>query len=283
MARRIMIDNHKGGVGKTAETVLLAWALALEGLPVLVVDLDPQGNVTTRLGVPASQRTQLIHAGNPGIAGVLRAENSVPLEQVLIPCGWDDPVAERITIAPSLAPLDLKAVEQQARTLNAEHRLRLALNAYERKMGLDGPWYVLFDKGPTLMHLADLAMVATDNVLLTSEMDRDSLSSATQVVQYVADARKALDREDDLEIIGVVPSNVDGDSPSQTRRVKRLGESLPGIPVWETVPSSRAWHTCMDRGECPGSIPHAFGRTLKAIGQAHARRVIALDAPAVTA
>ena len=114
--RIVTVANQKGGVGKTTSTVNLAAALALHGSAVLVLDLDPQGNASTALGIPH-------HAGTPSVYDVIMGET--PLGAVI----------QRVPDVPNLscapATIDLAGAEIELVPLvSREHRLARALAAY---------------------------------------------------------------------------------------------------------------------------------------------------------
>src|SRR3954454_1187209 len=114
--RILTVANQKGGVGKTTTTVNLAAALALHGLRTLVIDLDPQGNASTALGLPH-------HAGTPSVYEVL--VDGAPLAGAVQPVeGFSDLYGVPATI--DLAGAEIELVSLVAR----ETRLHRALGAY---------------------------------------------------------------------------------------------------------------------------------------------------------
>lgn len=115
MARRVAIGNNKGGVGKSTITIRLAKA----GCRVPVVDLDPQGNVSRRLGWTYDAAPQLT------ISGALQGDRVGVAAQVIEPIGWDAPDAGMITLAP--ARLELENRTSEARVVGAHRRLAKAL------------------------------------------------------------------------------------------------------------------------------------------------------------
>ncbi len=171
--RVLTVANQKGGVGKTTSTVNLAAALALQGLSVLVIDLDPQGNASTALAVDH-------HADVPSIYDVLI--DGRPLREVVVPV----PEIEGLWCAP--ATLDLAGAEIELVSLVArEHKLRKAvaafLGAHEAEHGrLD---YVLVDCPPSLGLLTLNALVCADEVLIPIQCEYYALEGLGQLMRTV--------------------------------------------------------------------------------------------------
>ena len=170
-ARRIIsVANQKGGVGKTTSTVNLAAALALHGMTVLVVDLDPQGNASTGLGVPHT-------SGTPSVYEVLI--DQVPLADVVQPA---DGIA-RLRCAP--ATIDLAGAEIELVSVVArESRLQRAIDAYCSGPGQDVD-YVLVDCPPSLGLLTVNAMVATQELLIPIQCEYYALEGLGQLLKNV--------------------------------------------------------------------------------------------------
>ena len=171
--RVLTVANQKGGVGKTTSTVNLAAALALQGLAVLVLDLDPQGNASTALSIDH-------HADVPSIYDVLI--DSRPLAEVVTAV----PEIEGLWCAP--ATLDLAGAEIELVPMVArEHRLRRAVATYlavhEQAHGrLD---YVLIDCPPSLGLLTLNALVAADEVLIPIQCEYYALEGLGQLMRTV--------------------------------------------------------------------------------------------------
>jgi chromosome partitioning protein len=171
--RRILtVANQKGGVGKTTTTVNLAAALALHGCEVLVIDLDPQGNASTGMGIDH-------HAGVASIYDVLL--DDVPLADVVQP----SPAIPRLRCVP--ATIDLAGAEIELVSVVArESRLQRAIAAYcEPGAPGAGVDYVLVDCPPSLGLLTLNAMVATQEVLIPIQCEYYALEGLGQLLKTV--------------------------------------------------------------------------------------------------
>jgi chromosome partitioning protein len=164
--RVITVANQKGGVGKTTSTVNLAVALAMHGLRVLVVDLDPQGNASTGLGVDHGSGTPSIYEAL--VDGMPLEEAAVPVEQA--PNLWAVPA----TI--DLAGAEIELVSVVAR----EHRLRRAIAAYGKDVD-----YILVDCPPSLGLLTVNALVAGDEVLIPIQCEYYALEGLGQLLNNI--------------------------------------------------------------------------------------------------
>lgn len=167
--RLITIANQKGGVGKTTTAVNLASALALQGLTVLVVDLDPQGNASTALGVDH-------HSGVDSSYEVLIGE--VAAKDAL----QQSPHSERLYCIP--ATIDLAGAEIELVSMVArEGRLKTALSD-EALEGLDID-FVLIDCPPSLGLLTVNAMVAANEVLIPIQCEYYALEGVGQLLRNI--------------------------------------------------------------------------------------------------
>ncbi|WP_299090454.1 ParA family protein [uncultured Microbacterium sp.] len=175
--RVVTVSNQKGGVGKTTTTVNLASALASVGARVLVIDLDPQGNASTALGVPHT-------ADIPSIYDVLIDE--FPLADIV----QVSPESPRLLCAPStihLAGAEIELVSQVAR----EHRLRTALDDYIT--GLDERLdFVLIDCPPSLGLLTINAFTAAQELLIPIQCEYYALEGLSQLLGSVRMIQKHL-------------------------------------------------------------------------------------------
>ena len=170
--RVITIANQKGGVGKTTSTVNLGVALALYGLRTLVVDLDPQGNTSTALGVEHT-------VGTPSVYDALVGDST--LSEVVHPT----------TASPNLrcvpATIDLAGAEIELVSVVArEHRLRRAIEAHIAALPEEQrPHYVLIDCPPSLGLLTLNALVAGDEVLIPIQCEYYALEGLGQLLSNI--------------------------------------------------------------------------------------------------
>jgi chromosome partitioning protein len=165
--RRVMVvANQKGGVGKTTSAVNLAAALALSGARVLVIDMDPQGNASTALGIDHRE-------GVPSVYDVL--VQGVPIADVV----------QKVDALPDLwcvpATIDIAGAEIELVSLVArESRLARALDAYGEEVD-----YVLIDCPPSLGLLTVNAFVAGKEVVLPIQCEYYALEGVGQLLRNV--------------------------------------------------------------------------------------------------
>ncbi len=165
--RRVMtVANQKGGVGKTTSAVNIAAALALHGLRVVVIDLDPQGNASTALGVDHS-------VGTPSIYDALLGGR--PLDELTAPVS----IAETLRCIPAtidLAGSEIELTSQVAR----EFRLQRALESFQQDVD-----YILIDCPPSLGLLTLNALVAAREVLIPIQCEYYALEGLAQLLSTI--------------------------------------------------------------------------------------------------
>jgi chromosome partitioning protein len=189
--RVFTVANQKGGVGKTTTAVNVAAALALQGLKTLVIDLDPQGNASTALGITDRK------SGTPSSYEVLLGEES--LESAL----RRSPHSERLFCIP--ATIDLAGAEIELVSMVArENRLRTALAQLEN-FDFD---YVFVDCPPSLGLLTINALVAAPEVLIPIQCEYYALEGVSQLMRNIEMVKAHLNPQ--LDVTTVILTMYDG-------------------------------------------------------------------------
>jgi len=217
--RILVVANQKGGVGKTTTSVNLAAALALGGLTVLVVDLDPQGNATTALGVDHPP-------GTPGTYEVMMAGAALADHVV------DSPEAPGLKVLP--ATIDLAGAEIELVSIVArESRLFRALRAYLKDHHAD---YVFLDCPPSLGLLTLNALVAANEILVPIQCEYYALEGVTQLMRTIDLVKGELNNE--LRLSTVILTMFDGRTKLAAQVADEVREHFPAQTLTTVIPRS---------------------------------------------
>jgi chromosome partitioning protein len=212
--RVFVVANQKGGVGKTTTSVNLAAGLALGGLSVLVIDLDPQGNASTALGVEHSPGTpgtyEVLIGGDPIAAHVVRSDEAPGLQ--VLPASID------------LAAAEIELVSVVAR----ENRLLRALRSYLEEHPVD---YVFFDCPPSLGLLTLNALVAATEIQIPIQCEYYALEGVSQLVRTINLVKGELNP--DLHLSTVLLTMFD----ARTRLAAQVADEVRTHFAAETLPT----------------------------------------------
>ena len=217
--RILALANQKGGVGKTTTAINLGTALAAIGQRVLVLDLDPQGNASTGLGIDQKRRvrsTYHVLTGEASLSSTVLA-TAVP----------------KLFVAPST--MDLLGVELEiARERDRVLRLRNAIAALrESQRGIDQHFdYILIDCPPSLNLLTVNALAAADAVLVPMQCEFFALEGLSQLLSSVDQVRDSVNPR--LSIQGVVLTMFDPRN-NLANQVAADVRAFLGAKVYETV------------------------------------------------
>lgn len=212
MTKIIAIINQKGGVGKSTTAINLSAALGAMGKQVLLVDLDPQGNATSGLGVEKGQLNVCIY-------DVLL--NDVPIQEAIIPdvCKGLDLVPATI----NLAGAEVELVSEMAR----ENRLRDAVGVMRGKYD-----YVFIDCPPSLGLLTVNALVGADKLIIPIQTEFYALEGVTKLLESMKRVKSRLNPS--LDIFGILLTMYDGRT-TLSRQVAAEVRNYFGNQVFETI------------------------------------------------
>lgn len=192
-AEIIALANQKGGVGKSTTTVNLARAAVRRGLRVLVVDLDPQGNLTDALAAEPVSDDQV------GLADVLSARADEVLSDVIVPSIWAG-----VDIAPTAGDI-LASVGEELITTGAgrESKLRKALAEVTDRYDL-----ILVDCAPSLDQLTINGLTAAHKVLIVTQSKKWSLDGLAKLLRTIESVREHYNQS--LQVAGVLVNQHEG-------------------------------------------------------------------------
>jgi len=189
LGKSIAIFNQKGGVGKTTTNINLATCLALKGKKMLIMDIDPQGNTTSGIGIPKKNLAFTMYE-------ILIEEDIDPMKAIL------DTSVDRLKILPAsvkLAGAEIELVQLEGR----EKRLKKSLDIIKDHFD-----YIFIDCPPSLGLLTINSLTAVDSVLIPIQCEFYALEGVSQLMSTIELVKKSLNPG--LKIEGVILSMFDG-------------------------------------------------------------------------
>jgi chromosome partitioning protein len=212
MALRLAIVNQKGGVGKTTTAINLAAGLALADRRTLLIDLDPQGNATTGLGIEKAGRYPTIYHV------ILGGE---PADKAAVPTALANL---------SLLPSDIDLVGAEIELVGLEHR------EYRVKHALDGAEaaydFIVIDCPPSLGLLTVNALVAARRVIVPLQCEFYALEGLAHLLKTIKLVRERLNP--DLDVLGIVLTMFDGRTSLALQIREEIQRHFPG-QIFDTV------------------------------------------------
>jgi chromosome partitioning protein len=217
-AKIIAIANQKGGVGKTTTAINLASALAKRGKEILIIDLDPQGNASTGLGIEPEERSLTTFD--------LIFDRSVAVADIIHPTQFDYLYIIPANIDLSSADMELMSNERRS------FLLRDALNKRSVKnLGFD---YIFIDCPPSLNLLTVNAMIAANSVLVPLQAEFFALEGLSQLMLTLREVRQS--GNPDLRIEGVLITMHDSRNNLAQQVERDARDTLGGLVYNTTIP-----------------------------------------------
>jgi chromosome partitioning protein len=238
MGRVYVLANQKGGVGKTTTAVSLGAFLALAGKRVLLVDVDPQANATSSLGI---DKNALARSTYDLLVGSESASSLVMLTSCL---GLD-----LLPSSPALAGAEVEMVEMAGRELRLRHALEIIRQRYD---------FVLIDTPPSLGMLTVNALTAADGVIIPVQCEYLPLEGLTQLLHTIERVRQSLNPE--LSIRGLVMTMYDSRTNLARQVVDEVFAHFPTTAFRAIIPRSVKLGEAPSYGEpIPTYAPESSG------------------------
>ena len=248
MGKAIAIFNQKGGVGKTTTNINLAACLAIKGKKLLILDIDPQGNTTSGIGVSKKNLEKTVY-------NILVDESFDPQEAII------KTTVENLDLIPAsvdLAGAEVELVQMKGREISLKKGLDKIRHMYD---------YIFIDCPPSLGLLTINSLTAVDSVLIPIQCEFYALEGVSQLVSTIELVKKSLNPK--LTVQGVILSMFDGRTNLSLQVVQevkkyfggkvystviprnvRLAEAPSyGMPITEYDPKSKGAEAYMDFAE----------------------------------
>jgi chromosome partitioning protein len=238
----LVVSNQKGGVGKTTTAISLGAALVEHGQRVLIVDLDPQANATSGLGISKERAT--------GIYGVLLGER--PLAEAVVPTSL--PGLDLVPSGPDMAGAEVELVPVMAR----EYRLRQALR--------DAGTYdiVIVDCPPSLGLLTINALAAGDAVVVPVQCEYYALEGLAQLLNTIEAVRERLNEK--LEVLAIVLTMEDRRNRLSMQVIDEVHKHFPKLVARARIPRTVRLAEAPSHGQ-PISVYDPQSRAAKAYAE----------------
>ena len=211
MIKTYSIINQKGGVGKTTTTINLGTAMAACGANVLLIDMDPQGNLTTGMGLKKDERTKGVY---DVLMNGLNAKNVLKKTEI-----------KNLDLMPSsdeLLGIDIQLSNDNDRIMRLKNALK-DINFYD---------YILIDCPPSLSLLTINALVASKGALVPLQAEFYALEGLSQILKTIDDIKNSVNHSLNLE--GVIITMFDGRN-NLSNQVEEDVRSYLGADVYNTI------------------------------------------------
>ena len=211
MIKTYSIINQKGGVGKTTTTINLGTAMAACGANVLLIDMDPQGNLTTGMGIKKDERTKGVY---DVLMNGLTAKNVLKKTEI-----------KNLDLMPSsdeLLGIDIQLSNDNDRIMRLKNALK-DINFYD---------YILIDCPPSLSLLTINALVASNGALVPLQAEFYALEGLSQILKTIDDIKNSVNHSLNLE--GVIITMFDGRN-NLSNQVEEDVRSYLGADVYNTI------------------------------------------------